>query len=126
MNKSNIGSSFDDYLKEDGIHNEIVDLAVRKIIKLKKDAVEQTDCYSLLTENAILTNVIEHLLKTKKVDKTLPEIVFQTALQEFLVYVNPVTCAHIHHQVISKKKLDALSNFQIDLEKLIKKYGDWK
>jgi len=32
MSKSNIGSSFDDYLKEEGIYDEVVDLAFKKVI----------------------------------------------------------------------------------------------
>lgn len=32
MKKSNIGSSFDDFLKDDGIYDEVVDSAFKKVI----------------------------------------------------------------------------------------------
>lgn len=35
MKKSNIGSSFDDFLREDGIYEEVVDLAFKKVLAVQ-------------------------------------------------------------------------------------------
>jgi len=35
MKKSNIGSSFDDFLREDGIYEEVVELAYKKVLAVQ-------------------------------------------------------------------------------------------
>ena len=35
MKKSNIGSSFDDFLKDDGIYEEVVELAFKKVLAVQ-------------------------------------------------------------------------------------------